>query len=1089
MSSIGLPSVHAANDSEGLIQSILNPVLVDTLTTLQTWAQGTAPDKLLTSFNQGNATDVDALSSLHTAWQNGDFSHLPSIEIRSATDLQGANGAFAHDTQTIYLSADLVSPSNSSALARVLIEEIGHFVDAQVNAADTAGDEGALFAAQVQGIQLNEAQIAALQSENDQITLQIDGQAIEAEAMSPYAGDNLDQFQAGLEDFLDTLEGTIAQIIAAQELPLIGSALTNVSEAAQQFVAEMRAAIATEIDAIADLTPAAIETALMQALGEAGLGILQDIDILEAADDLQFDVTLSRNLVDLGSDEFDLSLGETGLSLDVDGSAELGVNLDLHLRLGLNGDGFYLDTAVEDELSVNLSATLPGLEATGTLGFLQVEVEDNGSNLSSGIAIDLQDSGDADTHLSLAELDNLENTLEASISGSATFDANLSTGTIVSALPSIGTNLVLNWDFAEADLEGFETSAPTIDFNGVSLDVGSFFGSFVGPVFEGITDVLAPVMPLVDMLNTEIPILDARMVDVAQALAEAGLGDFNEQTVQFVEYVAQIAEILDILGGLAVDGSTITLGDFSVLAGEVQALQDDVDALGQIAGLSEGGSSFATTISDNTRFEFPLLTEPTSLINLFLGQPTDIFRLELPTIGFGVDYSTKIPIFGPLSVELGGAFGAAANLSFGFDTNGLLEFSEGGFENPALIANGFYVGQPTDPGTPPVPIDPQAEFTLGLGAGVEAGLNVNFGIISGGITAGLVAQLFINLAQEKTYLTDFATPACLFELLGSLDAVVAAKLQIGFKAFSINKRIELLRETLLDFRAGCSGSTEDHQQATVGEDGTATLSVGEAAENLNDINGQDSDEVITVTHVSGEAGDETISVEAYGASWTYENVADVFADAGDGDDVIELVGVRSQAHLIGGTGNDDLYGGLNDDHLEGGDGEYADYLSGGAGNDLLEGGDGDDFLEGGAGNDTMDGGAGHDSASYSEATSSVTIDLPNNVVLDGDGTEDTIISIEQFELSDHADQFVGDGANNIVDGRAGDDTISGGAGDDFLIGGAGADVMDGGDGFDATSYLESKAGVSVDLETGNVFSGGGSDADGDVLIDMESLLG
>ena len=46
--------------------------------------------------------------------------------------------------------------------------------------------------------------------------------------------------------------------------------------------------------------PAALENALMQALGEAGLGILQSIDILEAADDLQFDVVLNRDLVDLG---------------------------------------------------------------------------------------------------------------------------------------------------------------------------------------------------------------------------------------------------------------------------------------------------------------------------------------------------------------------------------------------------------------------------------------------------------------------------------------------------------------------------------------------------------------------------------------------------------------------------------------------------------------------------------------------------------------------------------------------------------------------------------------------------------------------
>ncbi|MEM1292829.1 MAG: choice-of-anchor L domain-containing protein, partial [Cyanobacteria bacterium P01_H01_bin.162] len=293
-------------------------------------------------------------------------------------------------------------------------------------------------------------------------------------------------------------------------------------------------------------------------------------------------------------------------------------------------------------------------------------------------------------------------------------------------------------------------------------------------------------------------------------------------------------------------------------------------------------------------------------------------------------------------------------------------------------------------------------------------------------------------------------------------------------------------ETLVDFRAGCSGSTENQQQATVDGDGTATLSVGDAAENLTDINGETIDEVITVTHVSGEAGDESIAVEIYGASWTYDNVKDIFADAGDGNDVIELVGVRSEAHLIGGNGDDQLLGGLNNDLLEGG--EDSDYLSGGAGDDELLGGNGDDFLEGGAGNDLIDGGDGIDSVSYSEAASGVTIDLPNDVMQDGDGSQDTLISIEQFELSDHADEFIGDGGDNIVDGLAGNDTILGGDGNDFLIGGAGADLINGGAGTDATSYLESKAGISLDLATGTVFSGGGSDADGDVLIDMENIL-
>ncbi|MGP1384849.1 MAG: choice-of-anchor L domain-containing protein [Thainema sp.] len=1093
-STIAIPLVSEIGSLDHLMQSNLNAGLSRALDTLQNWAQTHSFADLLVSFDQGDVTDSAALQSLHQAWQQGDFSQLPTIQILSAEELQGAQGAFSSSTQTIYLSSTLIESAqpSSDALAQVFLEEIGHFVDAQVNLTDSPGDEGAVFAAQVQDIQISDAWLTALQSENDSLTLHLNGQTIEAEAMVPYAGDNLDQFQAGLDDFLTTLEDTIAQVIAGQELPLIGSALETVGGNAQTFVADMRTAIADQLASLPELTTQALEDALNQALGPGGLGILDALTVNETADNLQFDITLSRDLVELGSDQFDLSLGDTGLSLNVNGNTQLDVDLDLHLLLGLNSEGFYVDTAVEDELGINLTATIPDLEATGTLGFLQVDVEDNGSNLSSGITVDLQDSADAGTDLSLAEFVNLANTLEASINGSATFNANVSSGTTISALPSIGTNLVLDWQFLDADLNSFQTAAPTIAMNGVSLDVGSFFGGFVGPIFEGITTALEPVMPLVELLQTEIPILDKRIIDVAKALAEAGLGDFSPETIEFIDYVGYIAQIIDLIGSLSVEGSTITLGDFNVVDGDLQSLGGGLTPLEQLSGINESTSEFSTIINDNVRFEFPLLTQPESLIGLFLGQNADIFRLELPTIGFGVQYETQIPIFGPINLTVGGALGAAANLSFGFDTYGIAQFAEGGFTDPALIAQGFFVGSPLNPGTPPAPIDPNELFTFGLGTGVSAGVGIDLGLISTDITAGLVAQLFLNLNGDdegKVRIEDFEVPACLLEALGKLDAVVAAKLQIGFGAFSIRKRIELVRETLLDFRAGCSGSTEDHQQATVGDDGTATLSVGEDAANLTDIDveGIEADEVVTVTHISGVAGDETIAVEAYGASWTYENVSSIFADAGDGNDIIELVGVRSAAHLIGGAGDDQLLGGQNNDLLEGG--TDSDYLSGGAGDDELYGGDGDDFLEGGAGNDLLDGGEGTDGVSYSEATSGVQIDLPDDVVIDGDGTQDTLISIEQFELSNHDDTFIGSNSGNIVDGLAGDDVINGGAGDDFLIGGAGADIIDGGGGEDATSYLESKAGVQIDLETGDVFSGGGSDADGDVLNNMEHVQG
>lgn len=912
--------------------------------------------------------------------------------------------------------------------------------------------------------------------------------------MPTYTGNNLDQFQTGIDTFLNTLESTIDQVVYGQNLPLIGAALESVSDGAVDFVAEMREAIATELNGLANMTPQALENALNNALGDSGLGWIDSIEVTEDADNLLFDLNISRELVDLAGADLDLSLGETGLSLDVDGNAQVGVSFDWNLRLGLNPAGFYIDTSVEDELNITLAASVPDLDATATLGLLQMEAVDNGSTVDLGFALDLQDSDDPGTQLSLAEVANLSDTLAASLSGSATLDANLSTGTLLPALPSIGTNLALEWDFLNVDLGGegdaIQTVAPSVSFNSISLDVGSFFGSFVGPIFAGITTALEPVQPLIEILQQELPILDSRIIDVAQALSEAGLGNFSPETIEFIDYVIQIAEIIEIVSNISVDGTTITLGDFSVLGGEIQALSEE-NPLTNLAGVNDNTSSFVSTLNENVRFEFPLLSDPTSIVGLFLGQNTDIFRLDLPTIGFGVGYEVQIPIFGPINATLGGDLGAAANLSFGFDTFGLSQFANGGFEDPALIAEGFFVGTPLDPGTPPSPIDENEVFTFGLGTGVRAGAEIDFGVISGGVDAGLVAQLFLNLngdAEGKVRFEDFTVPACLLEALGKLDAVVAAKLQIGFGAFSIRKRIELIRETLLDFRAGCPGSTEDHQQATVGDDGEAVLSVGEAAANLTDINGIEEDEVITVTHGGGVAGDETIAVEAYGASWTYESVSSITANAGEGNDIIELLGVRSDARLMGGSGDDDLFGGRGNDLLEGEDGD--DYLSGGAGEDELLGGDGNDFLEGGAGDDTLEGGDGHDGVSYSDASSGVQIDLPSGEVMDGEGGEDILISIEQIEGSEHADHITGNNdADDVIDGLAGDDIINGGAGDDFLLGGAGADTIDGGAGNDATSYLESLAAVHIDLDTGEVFSGGGSDADGDELYNIENVQG
>ncbi|MEO1393281.1 MAG: DUF4114 domain-containing protein [Cyanobacteria bacterium J06634_5] len=99
-----------------------------------------------------------------------------------------AKGAFAAETQTIYLADDWASTQSLEAVVDVLLEEVGHFVDDQFGktfgTADTAGDEGAIFSALLQGKPLTPAALADLQAENDQGTITLGQQVIDVERAS-----------------------------------------------------------------------------------------------------------------------------------------------------------------------------------------------------------------------------------------------------------------------------------------------------------------------------------------------------------------------------------------------------------------------------------------------------------------------------------------------------------------------------------------------------------------------------------------------------------------------------------------------------------------------------------------------------------------------------------------------------------------------------------------------------------------------------------------------------------------------------------------------------------------------------------------
>jgi Ca2+-binding RTX toxin-like protein len=134
-------------------------------------------------FDTAFGTQYDYLTAftLKSQWQSHDFSSFPQIEVVSSDVLGTANGAYAISTNKIYLSDAFISSASQQSLEAVILEEYGHFVDAQVNQTDTPGDEGELFSAIVRSVSLSAAELSRIKTENDHATVTIDGQQVAIE--------------------------------------------------------------------------------------------------------------------------------------------------------------------------------------------------------------------------------------------------------------------------------------------------------------------------------------------------------------------------------------------------------------------------------------------------------------------------------------------------------------------------------------------------------------------------------------------------------------------------------------------------------------------------------------------------------------------------------------------------------------------------------------------------------------------------------------------------------------------------------------------------------------------------------------------
>ncbi len=161
-------------------------------------------DDLATIFglNSSDGIEIDAESTDNQLIQQSTMiQNPPLLSLLPIAQLQ-ANGAFAAANNTIYLAEEFIAQNSAKpeAIAAVLLEELGHFIDAQFNerfhTPDAPGDEGAIFSARVRNQPLVGAALAAAQQEDDSAILRVNGQTLTVE-------------QSGLGEFIVGSDGQV----------------------------------------------------------------------------------------------------------------------------------------------------------------------------------------------------------------------------------------------------------------------------------------------------------------------------------------------------------------------------------------------------------------------------------------------------------------------------------------------------------------------------------------------------------------------------------------------------------------------------------------------------------------------------------------------------------------------------------------------------------------------------------------------------------------------------------------------------------------------------------------------------------------
>jgi hypothetical protein len=134
----------------------------------------------------GKDFNIATASDLGVEILGGNLGVSPNVQFLFDDEMNGASGAYSQSTNTIYLNRSFVAENadNPTAVGKVLVEEMGHFLDAYASPIDSPGDEGDIIARLANQEALDTATLFDLKSEDDTGFITVSGDLLPVEFSS-----------------------------------------------------------------------------------------------------------------------------------------------------------------------------------------------------------------------------------------------------------------------------------------------------------------------------------------------------------------------------------------------------------------------------------------------------------------------------------------------------------------------------------------------------------------------------------------------------------------------------------------------------------------------------------------------------------------------------------------------------------------------------------------------------------------------------------------------------------------------------------------------------------------------------------------